>query len=670
MRIFGCATLTLGAAALAALALHPLATAAPPEAGALIERAQNWRLNDHQGASHELYRYGDRKAVLLYSTSLDSDLAEADLTAIAILRESYDGKTLGTLAIAAQARDNRARLERWKAVAELGVPVLHDEAQLASVSLQFETIAEAVLLDTEDWRAVYRGPVRGEDGELHSVLAKAISALTKGEDPAPTALAAPGAEFEFKKHSDIPTYATEVAPILAAKCVKCHSEGNIAPFVMDSYRRVSGWAPMIKEAVMTRRMPPWHADTHVSHFSNEVTLTPEESRAIIAWADNGTPRGEGDDILREASRKAADEDGWLLGEPDLVVSMQREEKLPAQGVFDYRYQRARVKLDGDKWVKGVELRPGNREVLHHALVFVEYPAKYADQQPEYHGGAGGYFAGYVPGMLPIFYPENSGKFLPDGSTIIFQMHYTATGKEETDRSELGLHFYDEKPEMLFKTRSATNRGIEIAPGDHDSEYAAVYRISQDSTLWGFNPHMHLRGSRFAYTAVLPDGSEKKLLNVPFYDFNWQTEYRLAEPVTLPAGSRIICEGAFDNSAINPANPDPDEWVYWGDQSWEEMFIGFLSYSPIPGGSKKGPKREKIAGPITEEALQGTEWQFMRFRILFERDGLIIVDDALNGKWDFVDDDTIKVEVGDRGIVIDVADNKMSVNGMPLKQLTD
>ena len=658
MRNFGCASFL----AIAGVALAMTATAAEGVAG-------NWRLFDHTGGSHELYRHKDREAVLLYSTATKSELAKADFAALQALRADLDENTLSILALASQPDDSRAALSSWNVANEAGIPVLVDEAQFAAHAIGATHDAEAILLNTDDWSIAYRGPLRDGDA-LQGDLSTALSALTSGKAVQPIAHDALGSAIQFKNLEDAPNYTDHVAPILAKNCVQCHSEGNIGPFAMDSYRKVSGWAPMIRETVVTKRMPPWHADPHVGAFTNEVGLSTEEAQTIVAWVDGGTPRGEGEDILRIAASEAADADGWMLGEPDYVVSMPRVEELPAQGVFDYRYQRARVKIDGDKWVKGVEVRPDNAEALHHALIFVQYPQEYAHLQPEYHGGAGGYFAGYAPGTLPIFYPEDSGKFLPDGSTIIFQMHYTATGKPEKDKSELGLHFYDEKPGMVFRTRSATNRSISIEPGVRDDDYAALYRVNQDSVIWGFNPHMHLRGSRFAYSAVLPDGTKKPLLNVPNYDFNWQTEYRLAEPIQLPAGSRIMAEGAFDNSATNPNNPDPEDWVYWGDQSWEEMFIGFISYSPLPDGDVATAKREKVTGPITEAKLIGTEWRFMRFRILFESDGLIIVDDAMNGDWKFVDDDTIQVNVGDRGIVIEVDGNQMKVQGFPLKQLTD
>lgn len=654
--------MAFGAASLFAFAM-PHAAAAPEAVG-------NWRLFDHNGGSHELYRLKDRKAVLLYGTSTQSKTAKADFATLTELRGTYDEDTLAIMGVASQPNDSRIALTDWSVAKEAKLPILVDAAQFAAQSLELGSDAEAIVLDPRDWSVAYRGPLRDSEDGVSSDLAKVVGQLVDGGSIEAVIKEAPGSPISYVRPEIEPTYVDDVAPLLAANCVKCHSEGNIGPFVMDSYRKVSGWAPMIRETVVTKRMPPWHADPHHNSYSNEARLTDEQARTIVAWVDAGAPRGEGEDILRQAARDAANDDGWELGQPDHVVTMRRAEELPAQGVFDYRYQRVKVDLGGDKWIKGVELMPGNREVLHHALIFVQYPAEYAHLQPEYHGGAGGYFAGYVPGMFPIFYPEDTGKFLPDGSTIIFQMHYTATGKPEEDQSSLGLHFHDGEPPMVFKTRSAANHAISIEPGDRDSEAMAVYRIKEDSVVWGFNPHMHLRGSRFAYSAVLPDGTEKTLLNVPHYDFNWQTEYRLAEPVKLPAGSRIVCEGAFDNSATNPANPDPEEWVTWGDQSWEEMFIGFLSYSPLPNGSAVAAPREKLSGPITEETLLGTEWQFMRFRLLFERGGVIIVNDAMNGTWEFTDDGQVAVNVGDRGVVIDIEGDKMSVQGMPLRQILE
>jgi len=414
-------------------------------------------------------------------------------------------------------------------------------------------------------------------------------------------------------------------------------------------------------------MPPWHADPHYKTDANDKSLTPEETRTLVSWIDAGAPRGDGEDPLPIAVRENAARSDWHFGTPDLVVEMSREESLPAQGVFDYRYQRVQLDMDEDKWVRSIEMLPGNREVLHHALIFVEYPERLSHLQPEYHAGAGGYFAGYVPGKLPIPFPEGTGKFLPKDATIVFQLHYTATGKPETDKSAIGLYFHDEQPEMALKTRSATDRNLRIPPHERDVSAKAMYRITEDSLVWSLNPHMHLRGQKVKYTAQLPDGSEQVLLNVPFYDFNWQTEYRFDEPIKLPAGSRVVCEGAHDNSATNPHNPDPEEYVYWGSQSWEEMFIGFLTYSPLPEDQQSAASRKAATfeGPLTPETIVGTEWQFMRFNLFFDKDGVLIVDNSINGTWEW-NNDEILINVAGRSIVINVEDDALSVRGNKLK----
>jgi len=431
------------------------------------------------------------------------------------------------------------------------------------------------VIDTQGFSIVYRGAV---DHAKAAVEARAAGeAVTT---PASTSTPS-GRVIEFASMKDGISYAKDIAPILEARCVECHSEGNIGPWKMSNYRRVKSFASMIRETVLAKRMPPWHADPHFQNYSNGASLTPEESKTLVDWIDRGAPRGEGPDPLPKIAANQPQVSEWKLGEPDMVLPIPEEQSLPATGVFDYRNFFVEPPIEEDKWLAGAEVLPGNREVVHHCLIFLEYPDRLDHMQPEWGGGVGGYFAGYGPGFETLPFPEDTGKFLPKGSKIRFQMHYTATGKPETDLTKVGLYFRDKPPEKEYVTRGASNLGIEIPANEEDVEYESVFYVRKPIEFWSMSPHMHYRGSRFKYEAFYPDGSSEVLLNVPYYDFNWQRVYRFDEPKQLPAGTKIVCTGAYNNSVTNPNNPNPDEDVEWGSQTWEEMFIGYFSYHDAP-----------------------------------------------------------------------------------------
>jgi hypothetical protein len=364
------------------------------------------------------------------------------------------------------------------------------------------------------------------------------------------------------------------------------------------------------------------------------------------------------------------ESAWPLGEPDIVVAMPASISVPATGVLDYEYVHVPYEGTEDIWVKATDVLPGARSVVHHVLVFIRYPEHLRYLQPDYEGGLDGFFAGYVPGMAPSFFPEGTAKFVPAGSEFVFQLHYSTTGKPADDVSKLGLYLNDGKPKRELFTRAASNTELAIPPGDPGYQADAKFRVRQDTVLYSMSPHMHYRGKNFKYVADFPDGSSEVLLNVPNYDFNWQTMYRFQEPKVLPAGTVIRCEGAYDNSAANPMNPDPESWVYFGEQTFEEMFIGYLRYAYVDeeSGSRQQDgaitegERSGLGVPITAESIVGTMWRSGRFRIQFLPDGELRVGRGMRGTWriegDHViihvanDDHTLRIEedrlIGDDG----------------------
>lgn len=334
--------------------------------------------------------------------------------------------------------------------------------------------------------------------------------------------------------------------------------------MLSSYRKVKGWSDMIAEVVLTRQMPPWHADPEVGEFRNDCGLSPAEARTLVRWVQAGAPRGEGDDPL-EGHRPSLPE--WNLGEPDEVMTLP-EQRVAAEGVFDYRYVMLDNPFDRDVWLSATEIVPGNSRVLHHVIVTAHHPS---DEKVEK------WITGYAPGTQGEPYPAGSAVMLPKGWKLKFQIHYTASGKEERDVTRLGLHLASAKPDREYKTLIIMNGNFAIPPGAAEYASKKSHQVGHDVLLYAINPHMHYRGKRMSFEVKYPDGRREMLLSVPDYNFNWQRTYVFAEPVRIPAGSRIEVRNAWDNSKLNPHNPDPGKEVRWGDQSFEEMFFATLGY---------------------------------------------------------------------------------------------
>ena len=391
-----------------------------------------------------------------------------------------------------------------------------------------------------------------------------------------------GCELQFPARemhaSYAPDYATEVAPILEEKCISCHIEGGIAPFAMDSHMMVQGWSPMMKEVIMTKRMPPAQVDPNVKHFINARYMDAQELQTLVHWIDSGSPRGvsEVDPLTLIEPPNSV----WELGEPDYIVDVPAF-NVPATGVLDYERVTINLPFEKDVWIKSVQHLPGDRRVLHHLLSYI-VPSDYAEEIVE--GENDNYrefLEGYAPGKdEAVTYPEETGVFVPKGSAVQMSLHYTTFGKEAIDSTKLGLYFADEEPDYQYSTYSLSHGGanIEIPPGVSDHEMRASHVFEDEVVLHGLRPHMHYRGKRMRFSVVYPDGTKDQIINVPDYNFAWQPTYRLSEPMLLPAGSRVMIEGAFDNSQYNLGNPDPAAAVTGGAQSWDEMFIGYLSYN--------------------------------------------------------------------------------------------
>ncbi len=383
------------------------------------------------------------------------------------------------------------------------------------------------------------------------------------------------------------TFSKDIAPILAKNCQGCHRPGEAAPMSLRTYEEARPWAKAIREAVILKRMPPWYADPHFGKFSNDRSLSQAEIDTLVAWADGGALPG--DPALAPKPTKFVD--GWNIGVPDLVLEMQTEYQVPASGTIKYEYFTIPTKFTEDKWVQMAEVRPGNRVLVHHVIAFVKEPKK-AGEAPAAREGRRGrddgreFLVGYAPGSMPEVMRPGQAKLIKADSEIVFQVHYTANGTAGVDRSKVGLIFAKEPPRERVMTIQAGNRDFVIPAGADDTQVDGRITIRDDVTLTSLFPHMHLRGKDFEYRVVTPDGQKQTLLRVPNYSFSWQLTYDLAQPMFLAKGTVIECTAHYDNSANNKFNPDPTKEVRWGDQSWEEMMIGFFN---VAFDAKADPK---------------------------------------------------------------------------------
>jgi mono/diheme cytochrome c family protein len=370
-------------------------------------------------------------------------------------------------------------------------------------------------------------------------------------------------------HAQI-SYAERIAPLLVAHCASCHRPGGIGPWSMTSYEVVRGFAPMVREVVRTKRMPPWHADPHYGSFVGDRSLTIEEARTLVHWIEAGAPRGTGPDPLRLQTAASPE---WSLGTPDLVVEVPAF-AVPATGVVDYQYPRAPNPLGRDVWIRAVEIIPGDRAVVHHVLAGIDDPANGSQRRIR---GQIGELGGYAPGKNMMRYPEGTGILLRKEAGFRFQMHYTPNGKATTDVTRVGYYFTETPPKYPLRMTMLMDTSLSIPAHAKVHTETLEHVFDRDVILYSLMPHAHLRGRAAKFTAHYPDGRAEVLLSVPKYDFGWQTTYMLSAPKPMRAGTRLAFEMTWDNSAQNPANPDPTRTVRWGEQTWDEMNVGWLRY---------------------------------------------------------------------------------------------
>ncbi|MBI1359321.1 MAG: redoxin domain-containing protein [Alphaproteobacteria bacterium] len=550
------------------------------------ERVGDFQLTDTTRLGHRLSYFKYAPAIVLMSQTNGSRMSRTAAGELAKLQAAYKDKGVLFYMINSNLSDTRDQAAAEAAANKFAVPLLMDDLQLVGEQLNVQREGEVYVIDPKaGFRVAYHGPLDDRftsanpvaaNAPRNAYAASAIDSVLAGRP-----VATPRIDVKVGKTISFPerakstefakiSYTETVAPILQQKCVTCHQKGGIAPFAMNSYEVVKGFAPMMLETVMAKRMPPWFADPHVGKFSNDTALTPDQSRTLVHWLEAGAPRGEGEDILKTEAGEAPE---WptALGKPDVVVQLPAFD-VPATGVIEYQSVMIDNPFKGDAWLRAVAFQPGARPVLHHIT------SSYSpDRSAPSSGIPGSSVGSFVPGAGIQTYNEGTGAPVPAGGKLRYSMHYTTTGRAMSDSTRIGYYLLKKPPEIIRRAAVISDPSMLIPAGEARHKEVAYIEFPADAVLYSVHPHAHYRGFSVELKEKTPDGKETPLLSVPQYDFNWQLDYDLAEPLNIKAGTKLIVTWIYDNSAHNPSNPDPRKDIAWGEQTWEEMMYFRVNY---------------------------------------------------------------------------------------------
>jgi peroxiredoxin len=593
----------LAAAILAGVLGGALLAGQPP-----ARTVADFRLADPRepAAAVRLSDFKDRKAVVVVFLGTECPLNILYLPTLAHLSAEYGPRGVAFLGVNANSQDTPAAVADHARKSAVPFSVLKDADGTVAASFKAERTPEAFVLDGT-LTVRYHGRIDDQFGigyrrpqPTQRDLAAALDDLLAGRTVAKPETEVTGCFINrppAPKADATVTYSKQVSRIVQARCQECHRPGQIGPMAFQSYADVAAWADTIRQEVTARRMPPWDASPEFGHFLNDRSLPPAERATLLAWIEQGCPKGDDKDL--PAARRYPE--GWQIGKPDVIFTMKEAydvpAEMPARGI-PYRYFLVDTGFTEDRWVERAEARPGAPSVVHHVIVFVMPPKGSKEPFPPgppvlppitEEARKATVLAGTAPGDMPLILPPGHARKIPAGSKLVFQMHYTPNGVAATDRSSVGLIFARKPPERQTMSVPVFRQDFRIPAGaaDHRIDAFGPWNLGErdhrtgftdDAEILAFMPHMHLRGKDFFIEAVHPDGRKEPLLSVPRYNFNWQTAYRFAEPVRVAKGGKIHCVGHFDNSPGNRNNPDPTQDVYWGDQTWEEMMIGWMEFA--------------------------------------------------------------------------------------------
>lgn len=547
-------------------------------------RIPDFALQDLEGTTVRLSEFRQKGPLILAVVSPTCPVSKRYLPTLGALHREGAAAKVPMLLVSMATAEEEPALRASLQAAGLAVPCVRDPGHALAQALGVSASTDAFVLDVAQ-TLIYRGAIDDQYGlgysletPRHRYLADAVASTLAGRQPEVEATEAPGCLVDLgaaKTVAGAPTYHNRVSRLLQSHCVECHRQGGVAPFPLETYEQVTAKAGMIRKMVDRRLMPPWFAAAPAAGehtpWKNDRSLGADERTDLLAWLNAGKPAG--DPAEAPLARQWPGE--WQIGTPDAIISTPQPLEVKATGTMPYITMLVETGITEDKWVRGLEVLPTARDVVHHILVFAQ-PKEGRTRD------FGNFFAVYVPGNNSVLYPEGFGKLLPANSKLIFQIHYTPNGTATHDQPRVGLLFAKQPPTHVVHVAEIGNHRLNIPPNDDNHPESATIPVPRSVMLLSLMPHMHLRGKSFKYEATLPDGAKRVLLEVPHYDFNWQLAYRFAEPPILPVGTTVQATGWFDNSAANPANPNPNVTVRWGPQTTDEMMLGYVEYCFVDG----------------------------------------------------------------------------------------
>ena len=581
---------------------------------------------DLAGRHHSLASVGDAKALVFAMTSTSCPISRKYLPTLAALIKNPDFKEVRWICINPIATDSQE--DMLAAAKTLGPHVIyvHDREGLLSQAIDTRTTADAIVFDSAR-TVLYHGAIDDQYGlgyslesPRHHYLSNAISAVMTQRRPEPAATVAPGCAIHVKNRTTADTqtsltYHNRIARIVQHHCLECHRVGGVGPFSLESADDVTAHAAMIEQVVDQNIMPPWFAASssdvdadsleHHSPWANDRSLAASEKKDLLAWLQSDQPVGDPAD----APQSLVPTGEWAIGTPDAIFEFDHAVQVKATGTMPYQHVLVDTNFAEDRWVQSIEIRPGDPSVVHHIIVFVHGSTTGKDRV-DAEEQRRGYWAIYVPGTSTLTYPDGYAKRLPANAKLHFQVHYTPDGTATTDRTRIGLRFSKAPPRHEVRGIGILNTHFEIPPGAENHRDEAVLRFPVDVDILGFLPHMHVRGKACRYELLSTHDQPAMLLDIPRYDFQWQLLYRYEHPLSLKQGDQIRFTAWFNNSDSNPANPDSTKAVRWGEQTYEEMLLGYVEYvvpDATPGEPTalfQKPNRRKPAKENPIQKLRG------------------------------------------------------------------
>jgi peroxiredoxin len=585
-------------------------TAAAVPQVVLPATVDDFRLTDQNLHSHAIRLLGDAHAVVLITQANMCPVSRNIATAVKALQDTYAAKGVEFFMLNSTPTDKRDAIVEEAKSYGYNLPILMDTNQLVGEQLGVTRTAEAIVIDPKTWKIVYRGPIddrvtyeRQKVAAEHTWAKDALDSLLAGKPVAVSQVEAVGCLVDFPERAKVAaapiSYAKTIAPMIESKCVSCHVQGGIGPMPFTNYEEIKPYAPMIREMVRVQRMPPWRADPSVGHFLGDRSLSATQIKQLVHWVEEGSPRGDGADPLAK-KRFVAEE--WPLGKPDLVLDIPAF-NIPANGIVDYQRPYVLNPLKEGKWLRASTIKVENRQTVHHVLTgYLTTPPGPGETANESKWGAS--LGGYAVGAESFVEPADTGVYLPPGGAVGFQLHYTPYGQAVTEHSKIALYFYKTRPKLVMRNSVVLNANLSIPANTESWQTQAYITFPKDALLYGAFPHAHYRGSSSQLWMQTPDGNRTLLLALPHYDFNWQREYMFTEPVKVAAGSKMIAIYTYDNSVRNPANPDHNRQVPWGDQSFDEMLYTALHYRWVGETSDKMDQYTAYDQALNEDRVFG------------------------------------------------------------------